>query len=64
MILAEEVCERAQIDSKAAIGLMISRKLAEMELEIEYVEWYSADKSKQISYNNRKEYYPEDPQSM
>ena len=54
------VCERAQIDSKAAIGLMISRKLAEMELEVEYVEWYSADKSKQISYNNRKEYYPEE----
>lgn len=42
MILAECCFDKSQIDSKAAIGLMTCRELAEMELEAEYVEWYKA----------------------
>ena len=42
MVLAEGEFDKELIASKAAIGLMTCRELAEMELETEYVEWYSA----------------------
>ncbi len=60
MILADGEFDWEMIDSKAAIGFMISRKLAKMEFKIEHIKWYSADTSQRISYYNRKKYYPEE----
>ena len=60
MILAEGEFDKELIESKAAIGLMTCRELAEMELEAEYVEWYSASLVVKDTYQKIRTLFPED----
>lgn len=60
MILAEGEFDKELIESKAAIGLMTCRELAEMELEAEYVEWYSAPLEVKKTYIKIRKTFPED----
>ena len=60
MVLAEGEFDKELIESKAAIGLMTCRELAEMELETEYVEWYSASLAIKDTYQKIRTLFPED----
>lgn len=60
MILAEGEFDKGLIESKAAIGLMTCRELTEMELEAEYVEWYSASLVVKDTYQKIRTLFPED----
>lgn len=60
MVLAEGEFDKELIESKAAIGLMTCRELAEMELETEYVEWYSASLLVKDTYQKIRASFPED----
>ena len=60
MVLAEGEFDKELIASKAAIGLMTCRELAEMELETEYVEWYSASLAIKDTYQKIRTLFPED----
>jgi len=60
MVMAEGVFTKDLVDSKAAIGLMTCRELAELELEAEYVEWYSAAPAVRDTYLSIRTLFPED----
>lgn len=60
MILAESEFDKKLIDSGAAMGMMTCRALEDMELEAEYIEWYSAPLSVKSRYSMMKEQHPEE----
>lgn len=60
MILAEGEFDQDLIDCKAAMGLLINDVLNEMELETEYIEWYSASLAVRETYLKIRKLFPED----
>ncbi len=59
MILAEGEFDKDLIDSKAAMGMLTNSVLDEMELESEYIEWYSALPTIKEIYQGLKKEHPE-----
>ena len=60
MILAEGEYDEDLIASRAAMGLLINDVLDEMELETEYIEWYSASLGIKNTYQEIRKLFPED----